>query len=324
MSIVSNNIKYLRREVHNLTQEQFSRKIGIKRSLLGAYEEGRANPNYENLMNMANFFGIAIDTLMKTDVKRQQEVQLRIDKPGYVPEPQPVSQLLQEVLPEDDIFAPIPRKPTPQSTVTPLSQSLFPNPVVLEPISPFQPQTFQPTDLPPSQMLEPEKKTKTPRSVALAEWVSQAETAIYLSRSVYPDYLKQLPVLQLPMLPPGSYRAFEAGADFAQPGATLVGQAVQNWYDLRDGQHYLMVLHKKGLAYRRVYNQVKIKGTLLLTSDNPAFPIAEISIKEVLEAWEIKLCISSQLPENKTVVPSLEKLTQLVEAMQAELQGLKG
>jgi transcriptional regulator with XRE-family HTH domain len=48
MSIVSNNIKYLRR-LNGLTQEQFARKIAIKRSLLGAYEEARANPNLTNL-----------------------------------------------------------------------------------------------------------------------------------------------------------------------------------------------------------------------------------------------------------------------------------
>ena len=53
MSIVSNNIKYLRR-LNGLTQEQFARRIGIKRSLLGAYEEARANPNLENLNNIFN------------------------------------------------------------------------------------------------------------------------------------------------------------------------------------------------------------------------------------------------------------------------------
>jgi transcriptional regulator with XRE-family HTH domain len=39
MSLVSDNIKFLRKNDH-LTQEQLAEKIGIKRSLLGAYISG--------------------------------------------------------------------------------------------------------------------------------------------------------------------------------------------------------------------------------------------------------------------------------------------
>eukprot|EP01031_Cornospumella_fuschlensis_P012665 gene12665-15476_t len=72
MSIVSNNIKYLRR-LNGLTQEQFSRRIGIKRSLLGAYEEARANPNLENLKTIAQVFGTSVDSLIKTDIRKIRE-----------------------------------------------------------------------------------------------------------------------------------------------------------------------------------------------------------------------------------------------------------
>ncbi|WP_026631518.1 helix-turn-helix transcriptional regulator [Dyadobacter alkalitolerans] len=72
MSIVSNNIKYLRR-LNGLTQEQFARKIAIKRSLLGAYEEARANPNLTNLKNMAAAFGITVDNLLKNDLRKLRE-----------------------------------------------------------------------------------------------------------------------------------------------------------------------------------------------------------------------------------------------------------
>ena len=41
MTLISNNIKVLRKKA-GFTQEQLSAKIGIKRSVLGAYEEGRA------------------------------------------------------------------------------------------------------------------------------------------------------------------------------------------------------------------------------------------------------------------------------------------
>lgn len=68
MSIVSDNIKYLRKQL-KLTQEQFAARIGIKRSLLGAYEEGRADPRLNNLLNMSKEFRIPVDTLISKDVR---------------------------------------------------------------------------------------------------------------------------------------------------------------------------------------------------------------------------------------------------------------
>jgi len=67
MSIVSNNIKFLRKSNH-LTQEQLAEKIGIKRSLLGAYEEGRADPRLNNLLKISEVFKVSVDTLISEDV----------------------------------------------------------------------------------------------------------------------------------------------------------------------------------------------------------------------------------------------------------------
>lgn len=99
MSIVSNNIKYLRR-LNGLTQEQFARKIAIKRSLLGAYEEARANPNLTNLKNMATAFGVSVDNLLKNDLRRLRETpemslplaasrQMTVSHSGAMPQPTP-------------------------------------------------------------------------------------------------------------------------------------------------------------------------------------------------------------------------------------------
>ncbi len=67
MSIVSNNIKFLRKREH-LTQEQLAQKIGIKRSLIGAYEEGRADPRLNNLLKMSELFRVSVDTLISRDI----------------------------------------------------------------------------------------------------------------------------------------------------------------------------------------------------------------------------------------------------------------
>ncbi|HAQ71260.1 MAG TPA: XRE family transcriptional regulator, partial [Flavobacteriales bacterium] len=41
MHFIPFNLKFLRKQ-KNWTQEEFARHLGVKRSLIGAYEEGRA------------------------------------------------------------------------------------------------------------------------------------------------------------------------------------------------------------------------------------------------------------------------------------------
>lgn len=63
MSLISDNLKYLRKKI-SLTQEQMAQQIGIKRSLLGAYEEGRADPRISNLLKFAEIFSLSVDQLI--------------------------------------------------------------------------------------------------------------------------------------------------------------------------------------------------------------------------------------------------------------------
>ncbi|WP_094572962.1 XRE family transcriptional regulator [Mucilaginibacter xinganensis] len=60
MSNIPSNIKFLRKK-KGLTQQQFADELGIKRSLVGAYEEERADPKYDLLKKIALFFEISID-----------------------------------------------------------------------------------------------------------------------------------------------------------------------------------------------------------------------------------------------------------------------
>jgi len=63
MSLISENIKFFRKQL-GLTQEQLAQRIGIKRSLLGAYEEGRAEPGLETLTILSRLFGATVDVLI--------------------------------------------------------------------------------------------------------------------------------------------------------------------------------------------------------------------------------------------------------------------
>jgi len=67
MSIANKNLKYLRK-LRGWTQEEFAQKLRIKRSLLGAYEEERAEPRIDILEVVADMFKLTLDDLLRKDV----------------------------------------------------------------------------------------------------------------------------------------------------------------------------------------------------------------------------------------------------------------
>jgi len=72
MSVVCRNLKFLRKQ-KGWTQQEFADKLGIKRSLLGAYEEERAEPRTEVLELVSDMFRVSIDDLLRRDVGSQKD-----------------------------------------------------------------------------------------------------------------------------------------------------------------------------------------------------------------------------------------------------------
>lgn len=67
MGKISENIKYLRKK-QGLTQQQFADAMEIKRSLVGAYEEERAEPKYDLLNKFAAYFELSMDDLINETI----------------------------------------------------------------------------------------------------------------------------------------------------------------------------------------------------------------------------------------------------------------
>ncbi len=67
MSVANKNLKYLRK-LRGWTQEEFAQKLRIKRSLLGAYEEERADPRIDVLEAVADMFKLSLDELLRKDL----------------------------------------------------------------------------------------------------------------------------------------------------------------------------------------------------------------------------------------------------------------
>jgi len=67
MSYAGKNLRYLRK-LRGWTQEEFANKLSIKRSLIGAYEEERAEPRLEVLESMCSIFKLSLDELLLKDL----------------------------------------------------------------------------------------------------------------------------------------------------------------------------------------------------------------------------------------------------------------
>jgi len=72
-SMIAMNIKKLRGE-KNLTQSQLADKLGLNRSVIGAYEEGRAEPRMSTLITIASYFNVSLDELVLNDLAKAKGV----------------------------------------------------------------------------------------------------------------------------------------------------------------------------------------------------------------------------------------------------------
>ena len=70
------NIKLLRKRL-KLTQDEVALQLQMKRSTLSGYENRVAQPGLDALLLFSAFYKTAIDTLLKVDLSKLSETQLR-------------------------------------------------------------------------------------------------------------------------------------------------------------------------------------------------------------------------------------------------------
>ena len=157
------------------------------------------------------------------------------------------------------------------------------------------------------------------------EYVHQKASAGYLNGYSDPEYIEDLPKFQLPMLGQGTFRAFEIKGDSMlplRPGTIIIGEYLQNWREMKDGQTYIIISETEGVVYKRVFNRSLNDGTPLLTlkSDNAIYPPYDIRLDEVREVWKAKMYLSGEFPDPDI---SIERLSSIVMEIQQEVIRLK-
>jgi transcriptional regulator with XRE-family HTH domain len=73
MKKICKNIAHLR-HLKALSQENMAEQLGITRSRLSSWEEHRAAPPIEMLIQLSDFFSISIDSLVKIDLTKVQDL----------------------------------------------------------------------------------------------------------------------------------------------------------------------------------------------------------------------------------------------------------
>lgn len=115
------------------------------------------------------------------------------------------------------------------------------------------------------------------------------------------EYLKKLPIFQLPFLnKERKYRAFQISGDSMLPipdKSYIIAEFVPNLNEIKSSEAYIIITLDDGVVFKIVQNQLSKNKTLQLSSLNPYYKPYEVVINKVKEVWKFTHYISSQLPE---------------------------
>ncbi|WP_315013030.1 S24 family peptidase [Capnocytophaga leadbetteri] len=141
----------------------------------------------------------------------------------------------------------------------------------------------------------------------------------YLQGYDDPQYIKELPMYNLPGMRNGTFRIFQVEGlsmyPTLQSGSYVVGQFVEDWEHISDNRIYVVV-STEGVIVKRVLNRIEKYGSLYCKSDNRVFPHINVKLKDVKEIWECKMHLSFDFLDP---VPEYQKIADL----EADVQFLK-
>jgi transcriptional regulator with XRE-family HTH domain len=129
------------------------------------------------------------------------------------------------------------------------------------------------------------------------ELVPARARAGYTSGYADPDFLRELPRLELPFLPRNrTYRAFYIHGDSMPPipdGAMVVGEYLDDWTHIKDTERYVVVSRDDGIVLKYITGDWQKNGQLTLSSSNPSYEPYTIDVHDVLEIWRFTHLISN-------------------------------
>ncbi len=120
------------------------------------------------------------------------------------------------------------------------------------------------------------------------ELVDTKAEAGYLDSYQDPEYIRDLPKIQFPSIPKGTYRGFEITGDSMLPiesGSVIICSYIEKIENIKDDKTYIVVSKREGLVYKRVKKDT-LQNQLILRSDNESYLPYVIDYEEIDEIWE--------------------------------------
>jgi len=258
----STNIKLLRRR-RGRTQDDVAFALNMKRSTLSGYENEVSQPTIPALMAISKYFGVAIDTLVKVDLRTLAESQLsQLERGG-------------------DIYI-------------------------------------------RGSNLRVLASTVNSRNEENIELVNEKAKAGYATGFADPEFIRDLPVFQLPFLSrQKKYRTFQLTGDSMLPipdGSYVTGEFLQDWNTLVSGHGYIILTLDDGIVFKIVENLLESEHKLRLFSLNPVYEPFDVHVSEIREIWRFVNYISSEIPDPMI---SPDELIRTVAGFKKDLDQLK-
>lgn len=139
-----------------------------------------------------------------------------------------------------------------------------------------------------------------------------------------PEFIKKLPTFQLPILfNDRKYRMFQISGDSMLPipdKSYVITEYVENWYDIKDGQAYIVLTQDDGLVFKVVENNLRKKKALTLKSLNPTYEPYEVPVNDVREVWRFCNYMSSELPDTSL---AKDELLSKLSLLEKEMKGIR-
>ncbi|NJM24808.1 MAG: helix-turn-helix domain-containing protein [Bacteroidia bacterium] len=258
MNVISKNLKFLRAQ-KGWTQKQLAEKLGVKQSVIGAYEEARATPPLPCLLDIAETFQVSLDILSRKELSK-------VPEPEWKAKPMARGkEILAITVDKDD-----------RENV---------------------------------------------------ELVSQKASAGYLNGYQDPEFIRDLPRMNVPVLPrAATYRAFEIKGDSmlpVQPGSIVFGEYIDNLDKVKNGNLYVVVTKTEGIVFKRMFN-FSDDEKFLLVSDNRQYQPYAIAAEDILEVWQAKGFFSTKFPgPDEADRKQMDHLALTIYSLQEELARLK-
>ena len=224
----SKNLKILRKRQQK-SQQQISDDLQLKRSTYSGYESGKVEPGIAMLIQLADYFEVSLDLLLREDLSQKKQAELTNQDPSIR-----------------------------------------------------------------NQNLRVLAITTDKNGKEHVELIRESAKAGYMTGYADPEFIEELPTLNLPNLSPGTHRAFEVKGDSMLPirsGDLVVGQYVEKADDLINNKRYILLTKTEGIVFKRILRSTNNPEQLTLLSDNPEYTPYTINLKEVLEAWQYVLSI---------------------------------